>query len=169
MYFGLWSRLRDFEPAALTRALEASDVVQGTLMRVTIHLVSPRDYWPFAAAVRDARRTLWLRAWKEPGADAMAEAARHAPRRAEGRPLPRKEVEALIGKEAARRHPPLARPAARPAVGHLGASPRGSLRPAEAAVPGDPPEPEDAMDHSSAATSRRSAPPPAGTCRASPA
>ena len=76
MYFGLWSRLRDFAPATLTRALEASEVVQGTLMRVTIHLVSPRDYWPFASAVRDARRALWLRAWKEPDTAAMAEAAR---------------------------------------------------------------------------------------------
>jgi hypothetical protein len=146
MYFGLWSRLRDFEPAALTRALEASDVVQGTLMRVTIHLVSPRDYWPFAAAVRDARRTLWLRAWKEPGADAMAEAAATLRAALKDGPLPRKEVEALIGKEAARgihlwldllRVPPSGTWERRRAD---------LFGLAEAAVPGDPPEPEDAMD-----------------------
>jgi hypothetical protein len=102
MYFGLWSRVRDFEPRALTRALERREVVQGTLMRVTIHLVSPRDYWPFALAVRDARRQLWLRAWKEPDADAMvAAAARLAEALADG-PLPRKQVEELIGKPAAR-------------------------------------------------------------------
>ena len=41
MYVGLWSRLAGFERAALTRALEAPGVVQATLMRVTIHLVSP--------------------------------------------------------------------------------------------------------------------------------
>ena len=76
MYFGLWSRVAGFGPAALTAALEAREVVQGTLMRVTIHLVSPRDYWPLAVAVREARRALWLRAWKEPGAEAMAAAAR---------------------------------------------------------------------------------------------
>jgi len=78
-------------------------VVQGTLMRVTIHLVSPGDYRPFAAAVREARRTLWLRAWKEPDDAAMTEAAgtlRAA--LAGGRALPRKEVEALIGKDATR-------------------------------------------------------------------
>jgi hypothetical protein len=103
MYFGLWSRLEGFAPAALTRALEQSEVVQGTLMRVTIHLVSPRDYWPFALAVRDARRQLWLRAWKEPDADAMTEAARTLREAlAENGALPRKEVEALIGKPAAR-------------------------------------------------------------------
>ena len=71
-------------------------------MRVTIHLVSPRDYWPFAAAVREARRALWLRAWKEPGAEAMAEAARTLEAALDGGALPRKEVEALIGKPAAR-------------------------------------------------------------------
>ncbi len=102
MYFGLWSRLEDFEPAALTAALEDRSVVQGTLMRVTIHLVSPRDYWPLAVAVRDARRALWLRAWKEPGAEAMAAAARTLAEHLDGGALPRKEVEALIGKPAAR-------------------------------------------------------------------
>jgi hypothetical protein len=103
MYFGLWSRLRAFEPSALTGALHARDVVQGTLMRVTIHLVSPRDYRPFAVAVRDARRSLWLRAWKEPGDDAMTEAARTLRAALDGgRALPRKEVEQLIGKPATR-------------------------------------------------------------------
>jgi winged helix DNA-binding protein len=103
MYFGLWSRLHGFEPRSLTRALEQRSVVQGTLMRVTIHLVSPGDYRPFAVAVREARRALWLRAWKEPGAAAMADAAdtlRAALRDAGA--LPRKEVEALIGKDATR-------------------------------------------------------------------
>jgi hypothetical protein len=103
MYFGLWSRLRDFEPHALTRALEQREVVQGTLMRVTIHLVSPGDYRPFAVAVREARRALWLRAWKEPDAGAMAEAASMLRAAlAEHGALPRKEVEALIGKPATR-------------------------------------------------------------------
>jgi hypothetical protein len=102
MYFGLWSRVEGFRPAALTAALEAREVVQGTLMRVTIHLVSPRDYWPLAVAVREARRALWLRAWKEPGAEEMAAAARTLAAALDGGALPRKEVEALIGKPAAR-------------------------------------------------------------------
>jgi hypothetical protein len=60
MYIGLWSRLEDFEREQLTRALERKAVIQGTLMRTTIHLVSRDDYWPMALAVRDARREGWL-------------------------------------------------------------------------------------------------------------
>ena len=84
MYIGLWSRLEGFERGALTRALEAREVVQATLMRSTIHLVSRADYWPFAIAVREARRTWWLRATKRrraPEAAAAAVAARGARRR----------------------------------------------------------------------------------------
>ena len=55
MYIGLWSRLEAFERAALTRALERRTVVQGTLMRTTIHLVSKADYWPFAVGIRGRR------------------------------------------------------------------------------------------------------------------
>jgi hypothetical protein len=61
-YVGLWSRLRDFDGAALTRALERRSAVQGTMMRVTIHTVSARDYWPLTEGVRLARRRWWLRA-----------------------------------------------------------------------------------------------------------
>lgn len=62
MYIGLWSRLEAFARDQLTASLEERAVVQGTLMRATIHLVSARDYWPFAVAIREARRTMWLRA-----------------------------------------------------------------------------------------------------------
>jgi winged helix DNA-binding protein len=59
-YVGLWSRLEDLRREDLTRALERKQVVQGTLMRITIHMVSARDYWPIALALRDARRKAWL-------------------------------------------------------------------------------------------------------------
>src|SRR5919199_6638296 len=52
MYIGLWSRLEDFRREDLTRALERRTVVQATLMRTTIHLVSRADYWPLALALR---------------------------------------------------------------------------------------------------------------------
>jgi hypothetical protein len=42
MYIGLWTRLEGFERAALTRTLERRTVVQATLLRSTIHLVSAR-------------------------------------------------------------------------------------------------------------------------------
>ena len=56
MYIGLWTRVEGFERDALDRALERRSVAQGTLMRLTIHLVSAGDWWPFAVATREARR-----------------------------------------------------------------------------------------------------------------
>jgi hypothetical protein len=50
-YIGLWSRMRDFERPTLTRALEDRGVIQGTMMRGTIHTVSAPDYWPMMAGV----------------------------------------------------------------------------------------------------------------------
>jgi hypothetical protein len=104
MYIGLWSRLEDLEREALTRGLEARSVIQGTLMRSTIHLVSAADYWPLAVAVRDARRESWLRATRrEPSAAEMeAAAARLRAALAGGATLRRKEIDALLGKPAAR-------------------------------------------------------------------
>jgi hypothetical protein len=58
-YVGLWTRLAGFERAALTRALEERAVIQATLMRVTIHVVSRREYWLYALGVRQARREQW--------------------------------------------------------------------------------------------------------------
>jgi winged helix DNA-binding protein len=60
-YVGLWTRLEGFERDSLTRALERRSVVQGTLMRETIHLVSRGDYRPLATAVRASRRAWALR------------------------------------------------------------------------------------------------------------
>jgi DNA glycosylase AlkZ-like len=98
MYIGLWSRVANFERDALTKALEKRKVVQGTLQRATIHLVSRRDYWPFEIAVRDARREAWRRPAgradslkKLPGA-----AKRLKPRLADG-PLTRAELEKVVG------------------------------------------------------------------------
>ena len=54
MYIGLWSRIAGFERDALTEALNRREVVQATIMRVTIHLCSREDYWPLLAA--DPRR-----------------------------------------------------------------------------------------------------------------
>ena len=56
-YVALWSRLDGFERDALTRALERRQVVQAMMMRNTIHIVSPRDYWPLIIAIRNERKT----------------------------------------------------------------------------------------------------------------
>ena len=59
-YIGMWTRLERFERPQLTKALERRTIVQGTLMRGTIHMVTARDYWPLAAGIREDSRTWWL-------------------------------------------------------------------------------------------------------------
>jgi len=63
-YIRLWSCLEGFRRDDLTRALERRSVVQASLMRATIHVVSRRDFWPFAVAVRAGHREWWLRVRK---------------------------------------------------------------------------------------------------------
>ena len=60
-YIGLWARLDGFRLDDLTRALERRRAVQASLMRATIHVVSRRDYWPFATAIRGDLRAWWER------------------------------------------------------------------------------------------------------------
>ena len=97
-YIGLWSRLRDFERAALTRALEDRSVVQATLMRMTIHMVAADDFWTLCAGIRASRREWWLRIAKSRhlpaiSYDDLANSLRAA--LADG-PLPRVEVVAAM-------------------------------------------------------------------------
>ena len=103
MYIGLWSRMEGFERDDLTRALERRSVVQATLMRATIHLVSRADYWPFEIGVKRARAD-WTRRVATYGAPpAKLRAAASKLRRAlDGGSLQRKEIEELLGKEMAR-------------------------------------------------------------------
>jgi hypothetical protein len=106
MYIGLWSRVEALARDDLTCALERRRVVQGTLVRSTIHLVSPGDYWPIALAVRDSRRASWLRANPgPPDARRLAAAARtlrSALGSAPSGTLRRVEIEELLGKPEAR-------------------------------------------------------------------
>ena len=60
-YIRLWSCLEGFRRDDLTRALERRTVVQGTLMRTTIHTVSAREYWLYATGLRRAAREWQLR------------------------------------------------------------------------------------------------------------
>jgi hypothetical protein len=96
-YIGLWSRLAGFRRADLTDALAARAVVQATLMRATIHMVSAADYWPMARGTLAARRELWLRAQREAmaGVDIDALVARIRAILHE-RPRRTREIQALL-------------------------------------------------------------------------
>ncbi|MEA2669705.1 MAG: hypothetical protein QOJ33_2639 [Chloroflexota bacterium] len=90
-YIGLWSRMRNFRRDALTEALHQRRVIQGTLLRRTIHKVSPRDYWLFHAATRASRQDWWQRVTRhqisEPDMEAavgvLREQLANGPRRAD--------------------------------------------------------------------------------------
>lgn len=101
MYVGLWSRVAGFERDALTRALEDRTVAQGTLMRITIHLVSADDYWALALAVRDARRGHWLRATRHAAGAVEMEASAAALRERlhEVGTVRRTELDELVGRD----------------------------------------------------------------------
>jgi len=99
MYIGLWSRLRALERATLTRALERKSVVQATLMRATIHLVSRRDYWPLRTAIQDGLLEWWIRVTRADPARVRENAAR-ARTILEAGPRPMKELEQLLGGRA---------------------------------------------------------------------
>jgi hypothetical protein len=98
MYFGLWSRVQDLQRDAVTRGLERRSLVQATLMRSTIHLVSRQDYWAVWLAIEAGRRRWWVRTGRVPDGEmrAAAEKLRGA------LPLKRTEIDALVGKEVAR-------------------------------------------------------------------
>jgi hypothetical protein len=101
MYVGLWSRLEGFERAALTRALERRTVVQGTIMRATIHLVSKADYWPLTVGIRASRTAWWERTHRSADPRTMKAAARKLRRFLADGPRRRKEVEEHLGRELA--------------------------------------------------------------------
>lgn len=61
IYTGLWTRVDSVRRSAVTTSLTRRSIVQATLMRGTIHVVSAGDYWPFARGTAPARREWWDR------------------------------------------------------------------------------------------------------------
>lgn len=97
MYVGLWSRVAGLRRGDVTRALEERTVVQGTLLRATIHLVSARDWWFVSAAVRPHRRRWWVRAHGDRAPVEVEEAAGRVREVLAGGPRRRAEVVAELG------------------------------------------------------------------------
>ena len=98
-YIAMWARVDGFERDDLTRALERRTLIQGTLLRGTIHVVSRRDYWPWAEAIREPRREWLARAWPQLAAldlDRINRTLRDALR--DG-PRYRDELVRLVGKD----------------------------------------------------------------------
>jgi winged helix DNA-binding protein len=67
----LWSRVRAFAAEDLHAALEHGELVLGTLLRATLHLVSAREHPAYAAVVAAAGADDWRRTDAEPTADAL--------------------------------------------------------------------------------------------------
>ena len=76
-YLRLWSCLTGFRRDDLTRAYESGSVVQGTLMRGTIHTVSAADYHPMLAGIAPSQRAWADRLTRAPaGTDVRPEVER---------------------------------------------------------------------------------------------
>ncbi len=99
MYIGLWARVEGLERDQLTGALERKSVVQGSMMRSTIHLVSKRDYWPFVAGIRRPLREWWLRTHgRDTDAKKVAANDRKVRRAFKDGTMTRAEIEEILGK-----------------------------------------------------------------------
>ncbi len=91
-YIRLWSSIEGFERDDLTRALARRSVIQGTLMRETIHLVSRRDYALLAAGIRRSGQEWRLRVDERTDDREVVAAARKLARHLRGRTISRKEL-----------------------------------------------------------------------------
>jgi hypothetical protein len=99
MYIGLWSRVEGLERDAVTRGLERRSIVQASMMRATIHLVSKRDYWPFVVGIRRGLREWWLRTHgRDLRRREIAANDRKVRRAFRGKTLSRAELEEVIGR-----------------------------------------------------------------------
>jgi winged helix DNA-binding protein len=68
----LWSRARNFQAIDLYRALERRELVVGTLLRGTLHLVSAREHPRYSQVVETSGANHWQRTSKEPFAQKEA-------------------------------------------------------------------------------------------------
>jgi hypothetical protein len=156
-YLSLLARVDAFERSTLAGALERRRLVKALLMRGTLHIVTPRDYWGFATARRALGADYWPPSYERrlpqrriaEIAKATIGELRSGPRRFE-------EVRALLepyatpeitptflwrrvqGKEHVVHAPP---------SGTWGYHGEGVYQAADAAIDGGPPTPAEACEH----------------------
>jgi hypothetical protein len=93
-YVRLWTNLKRFAMADLDRLLAQRKVVQGTLMRSTIHLVSAADIGPIAAGIGPSRQEWWHRTFgKDFSREEIDRVAAKLDKELTGRVWPRKELD----------------------------------------------------------------------------
>lgn len=94
-YIRLWSCLAGFRREDLTAAYESGAVVQGTLMRGTIHTVSAADYHRLLAGIRRSLQQ-WAGRVYRGDASGRQEVLRRLRRELAGRSVRRAELQALL-------------------------------------------------------------------------
>ncbi len=101
-YVGLSARMEGFSRDTLNTALARRSVIQATVMRGTIHLVSRADYWPLTAAIRPRMRDWWLQVQRSGATDeAMEELADRLRSLLADGPRKRNDLVAALGIDSA--------------------------------------------------------------------
>ncbi len=96
MYVGLWSRVAGLERDEVTRALADRSIIQATLLRSTIHVVSAEDYWLWAAAIREPRRQWYARIARGVSVDDTEAAAKRLRDALRDGPMSRADLDAVV-------------------------------------------------------------------------
>jgi hypothetical protein len=97
-YVGLWTRIRDFQPAELAKLTVDREVVRGTLLRGTVHLVTAEDALTLRPLLEPAVTRMFTGSWRRrlAGIDVAAVAAAGRALMAE-KPRTRAELRDILG------------------------------------------------------------------------
>lgn len=155
-YLQLAARLEPFDRDQLTRALERRKLVKALLMRGTLHLVTPDDYWAFATVRRELGATLWPPAYEKLVPKArLAQLAKEALKELRGTNRTLKEMLTLLEPHARspatpaflwRRLQGYAFVVHVPPSGSWGYNKEGVYATADEWIPGTPPPPAEAFN-----------------------
>jgi Winged helix DNA-binding domain len=156
-YLTLRARLDGFERRQLTAALERRRLVKGLLMRGTLHIVTPSDYWAFATARRALGSDYWPPSYeKRLPQRKIAEVAKAAVAELRSDPRRFEEVRALLEPHATgdisptflwRRVQGQEQVVHVPPSGTWGYHGEGVYQAADVAIGGRPPPADEACEH----------------------